>query len=127
MTRTMTIHVPVPIRRRSYAWARRAQRVFFSIFLCLCLRIFLRRFLITEPTPTPRACLCKRLRSGRESYRNQPATRAGPTLRRHVLHGRPRGAAPPHPQVPRERGAAPPRGVGGQDLPRLDLPPDGRA
>jgi hypothetical protein len=23
--------------------------VFFSIFLCLCLRIFLRRFLMTEP------------------------------------------------------------------------------
>jgi|GEM_PF-5605850 len=29
---------------------RRFQRVLFSIFLCLCLRIFLRRFLITEPT-----------------------------------------------------------------------------
>jgi hypothetical protein len=37
-----------------YAWARLAQRVFFSIFLCLCLRIFLRRFLITEPNATPR-------------------------------------------------------------------------
>ena len=42
------------ILRVAYAWARRAQRVFFSIFLCLCLRIFLRRFLITEPNPTPR-------------------------------------------------------------------------
>jgi hypothetical protein len=29
--------------------ARRAHLVFFSIFLCLCLRIFLRRFLMTEP------------------------------------------------------------------------------
>src|SRR5439155_6323597 len=27
--------------------------VFLSIFLCLCLRIFLRRFLITEPNPAP--------------------------------------------------------------------------
>ena len=29
------------------------QRAFFSIFRCLCLRIFLRRFLTTEPIPTP--------------------------------------------------------------------------
>lgn len=28
---------------------RRAHLVFLSIFLCLCFRIFLRRFLITEP------------------------------------------------------------------------------
>ena len=30
-------------------FALRCQRVAFSIFLCLCLRIFLRRFLMTEP------------------------------------------------------------------------------
>ena len=34
---------------QSFYFARRAHLVFFSIFLCLCLRIFLRRFLMTEP------------------------------------------------------------------------------
>src|SRR5438128_10920922 len=38
-----------------------------------------------------------------------------------VLHGRPRGAPPSHPQVPRERGPTAPRRVGGKDLSRLDL------
>src|SRR5438128_7695977 len=56
----MTIHVPKA--SLSYACARRAHRVFLSIFLCLCLRIFLRRFLITEPNPTPSARLIQRLR-----------------------------------------------------------------
>src|SRR3979490_3133741 len=42
--------------RMLYARARRCQRVFFSIFLGLCLRIFLRRFLITEPKLAP-ACV----------------------------------------------------------------------
>ena len=36
-------------RRQRRDYVRRAHLVFFSIFLCLCLRIFLRRFLITEP------------------------------------------------------------------------------
>src|ERR1043166_4129828 len=31
-----------------FCW-RRCQRVFFSSFLCLCFRIFLRRFLMMEP------------------------------------------------------------------------------
>src|SRR5690242_21906618 len=45
------------LRRARQACARLAQRVFLSIFLCLCLRIFLRRFLITEPNPAPRRVL----------------------------------------------------------------------
>src|SRR5438094_9554345 len=69
----MTIHVPKA--SLSYACARRAHRVFLSIFLCLCLRIFLRRFLITEPNPTPSACLIYRSRSGGESYRKPAYTR----------------------------------------------------
>ena len=32
-----------------YFCCRRCQRVFLSSFLCLCLRIFLRRFLMIEP------------------------------------------------------------------------------
>src|SRR5258706_6065463 len=54
-----------------YAWARRCHRVFLSIFLCLCLRIFLRRFLITEPKNYSQPCLISRGGSGRESYRNR--------------------------------------------------------
>src|SRR6266566_2853906 len=129
----MTIHVPKA--SLSYACARRAHRVFLSIFLCLCLRIFLRRFLITEPNPTPSACLIYRLRSGRESYRmpaagftspsggsRREAPDGAPTLLADVLHRRPRGASAAHPEVSREGGPSAPRGMGGEDLPGLDLP-----
>src|SRR2546430_11691305 len=123
----MTIHVPKA--SLSYACARRAHRVFFSIVLCLCLRIFLRRFLITEPNPSPRACLFERLRFGRESYRKPSRPRPRHTLvgGGDLLHGRARGAPPAHQEVPRKRGPTPPRGVGGTNLPRLDLPAVRRA
>src|SRR6266550_8705515 len=120
MRTTIPMTIQVPKASLSYACARRAHRVFLSIFLCLCLRIFLRRFLITEPNPTPSACLIYRLRSGRESYRMLAAGR--PTLLADVLHRRPRGASAAHPEVSREGGPAPPRGMGGEDLPGLDLP-----
>src|SRR5207249_12091522 len=104
----MTIHVPKA--SLSYACARRAHRVFLSIFLCLCLRIFLRRFLITEPNPTPSACLIYRV-----EVRRRMIPEAGIHSLPHVLHRRPRGASAAHPQVPRERGPAAPRGLGGED------------
>src|SRR5712692_5808166 len=69
--------IQVPIRSPSYAWARRAQRVFLSIFLCLCLRIFLRRFLITEPKLSPRRASAPEGDPGGESYRKQPPGRSG--------------------------------------------------
>src|SRR5260370_23961469 len=112
------------ISESSYAWARRAHRVFLSIFLCLCLRIFLRRFLITEPNLPPRRASVPEGDPGGESYRKRPARRPLPTLSLNghdVLHGRPRRAPPPHPEVPRRRGPAAPRRVGGDHLPRLHL------
>src|SRR5260370_10088375 len=64
------------ISESSYAWARRAHRVFLSIFLCLCLRIFLRRFLITEPNLPPRRASVPEGDPGGESYRKQATGRS---------------------------------------------------
>src|SRR5258708_38534454 len=61
-------------------------------------------------------------RGARESYRKLPATRSSLNSTLDVLHRRPRGAPAAHPPVPRQGGPATPRGVGGADLRRLDLP-----
>lgn len=42
----------------------RCQRVAFNIFLCLCLRIFFLRFLITEPKKCPCAKFRRRAYGG---------------------------------------------------------------
>ena len=42
--------------RRAYPLCLRCQRVFLSILRCLCLRIFLRRFLTTELTRSSSRC-----------------------------------------------------------------------
>src|SRR5713101_3522570 len=70
---TIAMTIQVPIRSPSYAWARRAQRVFLSMFL----RIFLRRFLITEPKLSPRRASVPEGDPGGESYRKQPPGRSG--------------------------------------------------
>src|SRR2546425_292551 len=46
--------------------------------------------------------------------------RIGPRISADVLHGRARGASPPHPALPGEGGGAPPRGMGGDDVPGRD-------
>src|SRR5258708_8847852 len=60
-------------------------------------------------------------RGARESYRKLPAARSSLNSTLDVLHRRPRGAPAAHPEVPGQGGPATPRGVGGEDLPRLDL------
>src|SRR6266702_4778723 len=117
MRTTIPMTIQVPKASLSYACARRAHRVFLSIFLCLCLRIFLRRFLITEPNPTPSACLIYRF-----EVRRGIIPEGGIHSLPHALHRCPRGASDAPPQVPRERGPAASRGVGGEDLPGRHLP-----
>src|SRR6266851_3225724 len=112
----------VPISKPSYACSSRLRvgapspSCLLEHLLVLVLAHLLAPLLDYRAQTASKACVSSRRGSRRRIIPYAAPWTFRPTLSLNgpdVLHGRPRRAPPPHPEVPRRRGPAAPRRVGG--------------